>query len=277
MNVTLTSAADISAEQLLSTFNLSYSDYMVPLQLNAAQLQGTIDHYDLDLRQSCVALVDNDPVGMGFLGVRGQRGWIGGMGVIPDFRGQGIGRKIMNQLIANGRALSLDAIGLEVIEGNKAAHQLYLSLGFTESRRLLIVQIKEIPQIDGAGEFVESSLDDALTYFSVFHQVGNPWQREKETLTKSHELGAWLYRQDEQVAAYLIGRTTPQMIQIMDIGLAPNSGEQLTHFMSLLSDAQPDTPASMVNLPEDDPAWPLMHNMGFTESLAQIEMVYSLK
>ncbi len=276
MNVSLSPIAEISLKQILETFNLSYSDYLVPLQLTEAQLQGTIYGNDLDLERSCIALSGEKPVGMGFLGIRGHRGWIGGMGVIPDYRGRGIGHMIMQSLIAEANKCNLEFVQLEVIEGNKPAHSLYLNLGFVEQRRLLILQASGFPKSNVSGELVEVSLDEALSFYHVFHRAANPWQREKESLTKAKDLSAWLFTQDHKPAAYLIGRLTPHMIQIMDAAFDAGKEDVVKGLLSQLSALQPDTPASIVNLPEDDPVWSVFQKIGFTESLAQIEMIYTI-
>jgi GNAT superfamily N-acetyltransferase len=42
-------------------------------------------------------------IGTGLLGIRGSMGWIGGMGVVPGRRRQGIGRQMMLYLLDRAR------------------------------------------------------------------------------------------------------------------------------------------------------------------------------
>ena len=53
-----------------------------------------------------------------------------GIGLLPDFRGRGIGRRLMQQTIDAAFAFGLTRIELTVREGNANAIALYKSLGF---------------------------------------------------------------------------------------------------------------------------------------------------
>ena len=53
-----------------------------------------------------------------------------GIGLLPDFRGRGIGRRLMQQTIDAAFAFGLTRVELTVREGNANAIALYKSLGF---------------------------------------------------------------------------------------------------------------------------------------------------
>jgi len=55
-----------------------------------------------------------------------------GMGVLNEFRGQGIGRRLMETAIAQARVLRLEKIELQVFTANIPAMALYKKLGFVE-------------------------------------------------------------------------------------------------------------------------------------------------
>lgn len=60
-----------------------------------------------------------------------HKGYIVGMFVAPEHRGQGLGRALMEAAIARARALpGLEQITLAVVTTNEAARALYSSLGF---------------------------------------------------------------------------------------------------------------------------------------------------
>jgi len=54
------------------------------------------------------------------------------MYVLPNFRGAGLGRAIVNRLIEDARAIGYQRLKLESLEFLEAAHSLYRSVGFRE-------------------------------------------------------------------------------------------------------------------------------------------------
>jgi ribosomal protein S18 acetylase RimI-like enzyme len=50
--------------------------------------------------------------------------------VVEQFRGQGIGKDLLNYIIRSARTKEIESIGISVTIGNEIAEQLYLSVGF---------------------------------------------------------------------------------------------------------------------------------------------------
>ena len=59
-----------------------------------------------------------------------DEGQITNIATHPDYRRQGFGRAVVESLIKYAKMNGLDSISLEVRESNRAAIDLYLSLGF---------------------------------------------------------------------------------------------------------------------------------------------------
>ena len=57
-------------------------------------------------------------------------GGVLGMGLLPPYRGQGIGKRLMLQALAAARAFPLQRVELTVRENNKNAIALYRNVGF---------------------------------------------------------------------------------------------------------------------------------------------------
>lgn len=70
-------------------------------------------------------------VGYLFVHVVSDEAHIINFGILPDFRGQGIGRFVIQETISILNNEGVKSFFLEVREGNKAAITLYESLGFT--------------------------------------------------------------------------------------------------------------------------------------------------
>ena len=102
-----------------------------PIELVAEQLRAsTSENFQLG------AFVEGQLVGIAHFarqeGVKVKhRAYIETMYVVPDRRGLGIGRMLLEQLIAHARTLTgLEELGLWVIIGNERAQALYEAAGF---------------------------------------------------------------------------------------------------------------------------------------------------
>ena len=54
-----------------------------------------------------------------------------GMGLVAEYRGKGLGRKLAERAISDARAKGIERIELEVFASNTRAIRLYERLGFT--------------------------------------------------------------------------------------------------------------------------------------------------
>ena len=54
-----------------------------------------------------------------------------GMGVLPAYRGAGLGRRLLMETLESARAIGIERVELEVFASNESAIALYKKLGFT--------------------------------------------------------------------------------------------------------------------------------------------------
>jgi GNAT superfamily N-acetyltransferase len=160
-------ASRFGFDELAEIFNRGYEAYAVPMHVDADSLAGFVAAWDTDLDRSRVALDGAEPVGLAMIAVRGERGWVGGVGVAAGHRGRGVGRAMMEAVLANAPA----HVTLEVIESNEPARRLYERLGFTHTRLLEVWTLKDAP-------LVEAQRVDPWP----LGQPDVPWQRADESL-----------------------------------------------------------------------------------------------
>jgi ribosomal protein S18 acetylase RimI-like enzyme len=264
----------ISAEQLdygalAHAFNSAYEDYVMPVNLNAAQMQAHVERYDIRLDASRILLQDGEVLGVGLLGVRGSRGWVGGFGIAKAYRRGGLGRQLMAALLDSAREASLSAVQLEVIESNIAAHHLYLQTGFQDLRRLLIFQSATLAAQPDDYEYKLVSLTDALQVYDRFHPVPNPWQREPDSLRISGA-SAWAALHNGEPLAYAVGVANQQGINLLDAGF---TSEDALHDLVLhLHQQHPQAIGRFVNVGEDEPIRGVFENLGYQQIMSQFEM-----
>jgi GNAT superfamily N-acetyltransferase len=167
--MTLVPADTLSIDELAALFNAGYEGYVVPFRIDASQLENMIAAWQIDLARSRVA----PGQGVALLGIRGDRGWIGGLGVVPAARRHGVGRALMNAVLAEAPS----EVTLEVIEQNEPAIRLYEDLGFER------VRILEVWSLDA--EPPPADVRDAEP--SPVGETDLPWQRADESLRPGYE------------------------------------------------------------------------------------------
>jgi len=129
LEIALVPADQFTYAQLTDFYNQTRVDYLVPMPMNERKLREYCRVYDLDLAQSSVAMLGNEALGLIMMGVRGDTTWVTRLGVVPNGRKKGVGRKLMEELIHNSRQIGAKRIMLDVIKNNVPAQRLFLSLG----------------------------------------------------------------------------------------------------------------------------------------------------
>lgn len=266
-------ASQLPLDELVSIFNAGYEGYLVPVNMSAEQFQAHLNGNDIDLAASRVARAGTELIGVALLGKRDSRGWVGGIGVIPAYRNQGVGRQLMSAVIEAARASGLASVQLEVIVGNDAAYHLYQKIGFQTLRRLLILERAPAPIAESSQQVEAVPAVEALAHYDHLHSIPNAWQRERETLLKSAaKMSGWIV--NRQVTAYGVAIVQPESIRWFD--LATNDENALHGLIAHVHRLYPDATARLVNLGEDDPVWQVLSPLGYHEVMSQWEMKLAL-
>lgn len=244
--MTIVSADTFDLVRLAAVFEAGYEGYFVPIHVNEAALGWMVGTWDIDLAKSRVALQDGEPVGIVMLGVRGERGWIGGLGVAASARRAGVGRALMEAVLAEAPPV----VGLEVIEQNEPAIKLYEDLGFERTRILEVWSLTaEVPDREVRVAEPHPLGQDAL-----------PWQLADESLPDGYER----IEVDGGAALIRVGGDRVSLLQLVAdsddaaaalVAAARNRGASL-HY---------------VNVPEGDPAAAALAALGGKLDLRQFE------
>jgi len=148
--------ANITVNELLSVFNLSFSDYIVPFHLTEEQLISKINTEKINLNISVGAFGSGYLAGFILQAEKEEGGkkiiYNAGTGVIPEARGKGLVRKMYDFILPVLQEKNADKLLLEVIEGNEPAIRAYENWGFKVVRKLLcfrgnIIVTNENPEI----------------------------------------------------------------------------------------------------------------------------------
>jgi ribosomal protein S18 acetylase RimI-like enzyme len=179
MTVEFRPSSEFSLAELAALLTASYEGYFVPVAVDKSQLEYMVDVFDLDLSRSLVAVDGERPVGLANLGRREGRTWLGGVGVVPDHRGAGVGESLTRMLIDRACDAGAREMVLEVIVENAPAIALYEKLGFARTRDFEVLSLAAATE---RSEASETALGEALKVVAATRRGPEPWQRADETV-----------------------------------------------------------------------------------------------
>jgi ribosomal protein S18 acetylase RimI-like enzyme len=266
MSEELRPASSFPLDELARIFTAAYEGYLVPMQVDEPALRFMVDAFDLDLDASRVALRGGEPVGLANLGVRGDRAWIGGVGVVPAARRGGLGRRLMETMHDEARRRGVTEVRLEVLEANEAAFRLYVELGYEHLRWL---DIWSLPEGDAAGDARSAPVQEAQAAIRGLRSAEEPWQRADRTLDHLLQLDPPPQGLVADGGAAVFRVTGPRVAVVQAAG-SPGALRQL------LGSLRGRGAVSVLNLPEDDPAGEALRGLGGEVTLRQRELTLRL-
>ena len=125
MNLALKSTTEYTLPDLVELLNLSFENYLVPIQFNNSQFITMLRKDSIDLDSSRVLLIDDEPSGIALIARRGWTSRLAAMGIAQQRRSKGAGSWFMEKLVHEARQRSEQEMLLEVIEQNEPAVHLY--------------------------------------------------------------------------------------------------------------------------------------------------------
>ncbi len=281
-SVNLVSAAELSHDRLAIFLNQAYANYYLPVWLDAEQFERMCDTEDIDLQKSVVALINDMPVGITLLSIRGDAGWVSGVGVLAPWRRQGIARQLMERTQATARTVQLQTLRLEVLAQNEAGLALYQQLGFAWERDLLVLTLEPgifdpLPLPAGV---VPASAGVVLASYAAFHDVRSPWQRQLVSLQRrQRDFRALAFWDGERMIGYVLYHLQHGNHVVMDIGVDPEYPHRLRVARTLLTamhSARPDLGGYTINIPADDPLLPAFTGFHYRIWQRQHELIWKI-
>jgi ribosomal protein S18 acetylase RimI-like enzyme len=201
--IALHPASRFTHARLAEIFTAGYEGYFTPIVVDEAAFRFMASSWDLDLDASRVAVLDDEPVAVCTLAIRGDQGWIGGLGVAAPHRSRGIGAVLMRRVIEEARSRGVHELWLEVLVQNDPAIRLYEALGFEHVRELEVWSTEEL--VLNQHKLPSLPVADALG-----REERPPWQRANESLAGLDGLaaigddrGTLVYRVTGSVASLL--------------------------------------------------------------------------
>jgi ribosomal protein S18 acetylase RimI-like enzyme len=210
----------VGIDRIVDVLNLSFLDYIVPLQLNSEQLEAKIVAENIKLDLSIGVFSSGKLVGFMLHAVNKLDGKLvaynAATGVIPDYRGQGLVAKMYDYLLPKLKALGVIEMVLEVIVGNNAAIRAYEKMNYKIHRTvncyggpIKITDKKNAVEIKELEDFQWDT-------FTSFWSIEPTWQNTIQSLDNSKERCRILeaYIKNESVGYMVYNPTSRRILQI---------------------------------------------------------------
>lgn len=288
-SIAFRSAASLSLEQVTHAFNLGFTGYYLPMAQTPDGLAQMMRENDVRLDASVALAVEGELAGIGLVGVRETRGWVAGMGVAPQWRGRGIGGRLLERLLAQMRAIGLAFAQLEVLEVNTPALALYRRMGFNATRKLLVyhgpLRLDVAPATRRSGDQARvraASPRLALQNFAASHAIAPAWQRERASLervrTALDGLGLW---EDGHMRAYTLFSRQSGGYALLDAGAQASEAQarrdDIMRLLRKLAEPAPETTFRAINVPPGDALGAAFEAFGCPVVVTQYEMTCALR
>ena len=260
---------------LANMFTEAFTGYFFPMNMTAEALANHWRLYHIDGVRSLVMLDALGAfAGITLIGVRGTRGWCGGFGVAPAFRGRGAGKRLARDMVKTARASGLQSLQLEVLSQNDAARAIYEKVGLTVRRRLRTVEIAVAALPDGTERGASQVATSAPLVAEDILAAQPVWQQELASLLAMATETAHLTDSSGQRSALVCARTG-EKTRILAATVSESITEQ--ELIALLRHAADESQAiQFTNCPDSSPILARCRALGFSEIYSQDEMYMAL-
>lgn len=274
MDYHFSNALGYTHAQLAEMHNTSFSGYFFPMAMTAEMSADFWRLNQIDAMR-CVVMHDEKGafVGMARMGTRERRGWCGGFGIAPEFRGSGASKLLATEMVRVARDTGLATLQLEVLTQNIRALKLYERAGFTITRRLFGIEIDTAALPDDADLQTKAVPIEAL--LPQLQNADRPyWGRELIGILLAHAEAIVAPGTDGRVNGLIVQRNN-QKIQILATVLPKELTDR--EIAALLRHVAADaTGIQVYNEPEDSPFLASCRRLGFSEFFSQHEMFITL-
>ena len=148
------------------------------------------------------AEVDGKLVGLNFLDCRTPVGGVGPICVDPATQAKGVGRRLMQAVIDEGKRRGLGSVRLCQDAFNTCSMSLYASLGFGATEPLALVRGTPKDQLSSSGGTVRSITEKDLAACAELCRAAHGFDRTGELRESMGQFGSMLLERNGRVVAY---------------------------------------------------------------------------
>jgi len=193
----LLSLSSCSFADAVELWNEGFKGYAIDLSMSMDDYVVRLRESGISVEHSVTAIVARRPVGFLLNGIRKHAGklvaWNGGTGVIPEFRGQAIGRALVVRALQIYKAQNVEYATLEAISTNTAAISLYKSWGYEVAAELTFLQHQGKLDLTSSSEYSVEEVPPSRIGLLPFYEGFVPWQAQWQSIEASRGYGLIVY------------------------------------------------------------------------------------
>lgn len=263
------SYADVSPEQRTTVWNAGFSDYITPINMSQEQLDNRLESLGMSPVESKVYFSGDEPAGIYLYAdatISGEKmSWLGGMSVDPQYRGQGIALKMLENFQTTSLENDVSSMYLEAIDGNDRAIDIYQSFGFQPFKQVSF--LNSTAQYTGTSQYQLTKLKD-LVELCVHEDINIPWQNKVHL-----GLDCFGISDDhDQFIGYVVVKQQGTALVINQLVLKKPS-TQVIEVLELLTNRYQPTSWIGSNLETENDITDTLKTLGFKETVTQHQYV----
>lgn len=283
--------SELSFNEAISLWNEAWKHYYSDMTMDLSRFLQKVTGEGISLENSVVAVYDGRLAGFvlnSFRTIKGKRYvWNGGTAIAPDFRGMGIGKKLISVCLNIYEELDVEIARLEAIKENEAAIKLYKKMGYQTFEELIFLQHEGV-----MSNVIETSKDITVNEVSMrdiqnlsFYEPVTAWQTQFPSLKdftcliamdKNTPLGYAVYKRGYKETGELAAIVLYQCV----IGTHHSREEEAASSLIERAFTSEDTAVRKItmNIPKKDDALNrLLTEKGFTTFVEQVHMERPIK
>ncbi|MDX1932406.1 MAG: GNAT family N-acetyltransferase [Capsulimonadales bacterium] len=248
--------------------------------------------HHLDIAQSVQLRDDSgNVVGQAMLGIRDRRGWCGGFGIVPEFRGKRLATALIDGLLDRARLNGLKVLQLEVLCDNEPALRTYRRAGFVVRREVISFAgpiAENLHRTTESAEVRPVPILEAIARFALnetLWETSPVWQRQIALLYLRTDLRAFGATANDGTAQILYGfQTATGFLRIDRLDFDSEAAARavlrraINEAAAALRDAGENRPIKWIvlNEPTDTPLYALLDRLMVPITYRQYEMSLDL-
>ena len=212
--------SEVSHQDILECFNLSFSDYSIPFKLNLEQLEIKLKTENINKAISIGAFKEQKLIGFVLHGERNLdknlTSYNAGTGVIPNERGQGLTNRMYEFIKPKFNSSGFKEVVLEVISNNSSAIKNYEKIGFEPVRDLNCYKGELLVDQINKGITIKQVENVNFENLNQFGEIEPTWQNSKETIINlgSDAICLLAYADSELCGYTVVNRVNNRILQI---------------------------------------------------------------